>query len=121
VVDRFRVGGVVLAGGAAHVHSPAAGQGMNTGIADGFACARTLSLAVSGTSQEERLDAYARTRRVAALEVLTMTDRMTRAAFLSHGAARGTRNLGIRSASRVPPLASKLTLWASGLKRSPLR
>jgi hypothetical protein len=48
-----------------------------------------------------------------------MTDRMTRAAFLNHGGARATRNLGIRCASRVPTLESKLTLWVSGLKRSP--
>jgi 2-polyprenyl-6-methoxyphenol hydroxylase-like FAD-dependent oxidoreductase len=121
VVDQFRVGGVFLAGDAAHVHSPAAGQGMNTGMADGLEIARTLSMTTSSKRKEECLDAYASNRRVAALEVLKMTDRMTRAAFLSRGAARGTRNLGIRSASRVPPLASKLTLWASGLKRSPLR
>jgi len=121
VVDRFHVDGAFLAGDAAHVHSPAAGQGMNTGIADGLAIARALSTTTSSRRGEERLAAYARQRRAAALEVLTMTDRMTRAAFLSHGAARATRNLGIRCASRVPPFESKLTLWASGLKRSPLR
>src|SRR4051794_9959049 len=43
VADRFRVGAAFLAGDAAHVHSPAAGQGMNTGIADAYDLATRIA------------------------------------------------------------------------------
>ena len=42
VADRYRAGRIVLAGDAAHVHSPAGGQGMNTGIQDGYALGLSL-------------------------------------------------------------------------------
>ena len=47
VADRFRVGAVFLAGDAAHIHSPAAGQGMNTGIADAYDLATRLAAVVA--------------------------------------------------------------------------
>jgi 2-polyprenyl-6-methoxyphenol hydroxylase-like FAD-dependent oxidoreductase len=62
MVDRLRVRRVFLAGDAAHVHSPAAGLGMNTGIQDSYNLGWTLSAVLSGadealldTYQEERL------------------------------------------------------------------
>ena len=62
MVDRLRVRRVFLAGDAAHVHSPAAGLGMNTGIQDSYNLGWKLSAVLSGadealldTYQEERL------------------------------------------------------------------
>jgi 2-polyprenyl-6-methoxyphenol hydroxylase-like FAD-dependent oxidoreductase len=62
MVDRYRVGRIFLAGDAAHVHSPAGGQGMNTGMQDAYNFAWKLSAVLSGapaslldTYEEERL------------------------------------------------------------------
>ncbi|HTW39076.1 MAG TPA: FAD-dependent monooxygenase [Steroidobacteraceae bacterium] len=62
MVDRYRAGRVFLAGDAAHVHSPAGGQGMNTGIQDAYnlgwklaAVLRGVDAALLDTYQEERL------------------------------------------------------------------
>ena len=65
VADRFRVDRVFLAGDAAHIHSPAAGQGMNTGIADGFDIAAKLAAVLRGESDELTLDLYDQRRRAA--------------------------------------------------------
>jgi 2-polyprenyl-6-methoxyphenol hydroxylase-like FAD-dependent oxidoreductase len=62
MVDRFRVGRIFLAGDAAHVHSPAGGQGMNTGMQDAYNLGWKLAAALTGapaslldTYEEERL------------------------------------------------------------------
>ena len=62
MVDRYRSGRLFLAGDAAHVHSPAGGQGMNTGIQDAYnlswklaAVWRGADAALLDTYQEERL------------------------------------------------------------------
>jgi 2-polyprenyl-6-methoxyphenol hydroxylase-like FAD-dependent oxidoreductase len=62
MVDRYRVGRIFLAGDAAHVHSPAGGQGMNTGMQDAYNFGWKLSAVLSGapaslldTYEEERL------------------------------------------------------------------
>jgi 2-polyprenyl-6-methoxyphenol hydroxylase-like FAD-dependent oxidoreductase len=57
MVDRYRAGRVFLAGDAAHVHSPAGGQGMNTGIQDAYNLAWKLA-AVRGGAAPELLDSY---------------------------------------------------------------
>ena len=51
MVDRYRVGRVFLAGDAAHVHSPAGGQGMNTGIQDAYNLGWKLGAALNGASE----------------------------------------------------------------------
>jgi 2-polyprenyl-6-methoxyphenol hydroxylase-like FAD-dependent oxidoreductase len=57
MVDRYRVGRVFLAGDAAHVHSPAGGQGMNTGIQDAYNLGWKLGQVLAG-APEELLDTY---------------------------------------------------------------
>ncbi|GDY69138.1 hypothetical protein SAV14893_085310 [Streptomyces avermitilis] len=85
VADHYRVGRVLLAGDAAHVHSPAGGQGMNTGIQDGHALGRAFA-----TGQ---LDGYEARRRPVAQRVVAFTDRMTRIATTHSAIARGARNI----------------------------
>jgi 2-polyprenyl-6-methoxyphenol hydroxylase-like FAD-dependent oxidoreductase len=63
VAARFREGGVFLCGDAAHVHSPAGGQGMNTGIQDAANLAWKLALAVRGRAPGSLLDSYELERR----------------------------------------------------------
>src|SRR5215468_5713812 len=57
----------------------------------------------------------------AALEVVTFTDRMTTMATLRSPAARALRDAALAAASRIPPVRDLITLWVTGLKRSPLR
>ena len=58
VAERFRRGRVLLAGDAAHVHSPAGGQGMNTGIQDAVNLAWKLALVSTGRAAPALLDTY---------------------------------------------------------------
>src|SRR5207249_1695486 len=69
----YRVGRVFLAGDAAHVHSPAGGQGMNTGIQDALTLGGVLADVLSGRAPEEHLDSYQRRRRPVAAGVVAMT------------------------------------------------
>jgi 2-polyprenyl-6-methoxyphenol hydroxylase-like FAD-dependent oxidoreductase len=121
VADRFRVGGAFLAGDAAHVHSPAAGQGMNTGIADAYDLATRIVAVCTGQADEATLDGYERTRRAAALEVLRFTDRMTRMATLTGPLPRTARRVAMATVARLAPVQRRITTWISGLQRSPLR
>ncbi|MFE5191873.1 FAD-dependent oxidoreductase [Streptomyces sp. NPDC056628] len=94
VADSYRAGRLFLAGDAAHVHSPAGGQGMNTGIQDGYALGRALA---SGA-----LDTYETTRRPVAEQVVALADRMTRLATTRRPAARGVRNIALRVLGHTP-------------------
>ncbi|MET8948602.1 FAD-dependent monooxygenase [Streptomyces sp. NPDC004542] len=85
VAERYRSGRLFLAGDAAHVHSPAGGQGMNTGIQDAHALGRAF---VTG-----QLDGYEARRRPVAQRVVAFTHRMTRVATTRNPVARGARNL----------------------------
>ncbi len=120
VADRFRVGRVFLAGDAAHIHSPAAGQGMNTGIADAFDLATRIAAVHTGQAGESALDAYDRVRRAAALEVLAFTDRLTATAMLRNPAARAARRALAGTLGRLGPVRRRVAMWVTGLQRSPL-
>jgi 2-polyprenyl-6-methoxyphenol hydroxylase-like FAD-dependent oxidoreductase len=73
VADRYRRGGVFLAGDAAHASSPAGGQGMNTGIHDALNLGWKLALAGSSTDPRGLLDSYEAERRAIAHQVLALT------------------------------------------------
>jgi 2-polyprenyl-6-methoxyphenol hydroxylase-like FAD-dependent oxidoreductase len=101
LADRFCDGAVLLVGDAAHVHSPAGGQGMNLGLRDAEALSSALAEALRTGSQASLL-AYATDRREAAAKVLAMTDRLTRVATLANPLNRWVRNRLIAAASVVP-------------------
>lgn len=71
----YRSGRVFLAGDAAHVHSPAGAQGMNTGIQDAWNLGWKLALAVRGVTSEPLLDSYEAERWPIGRFVLRFTDR----------------------------------------------
>jgi 2-polyprenyl-6-methoxyphenol hydroxylase-like FAD-dependent oxidoreductase len=77
MVDRYRVGRVFLAGDAAHIHSPAGGQGMNMGIQDAFNLAWKLALCQQGLGQPVLLDSYHAERHPVAAATLAGTDTAT--------------------------------------------
>jgi 2-polyprenyl-6-methoxyphenol hydroxylase-like FAD-dependent oxidoreductase len=69
----FRSERAFLAGDAAHVHSPAGAQGMNSGIQDAINLGWKLALAAQGTASEALLDTYSQERRPVARAVLALT------------------------------------------------
>jgi 2-polyprenyl-6-methoxyphenol hydroxylase-like FAD-dependent oxidoreductase len=81
LVDRYRSGRVVLAGDAAHEHSPLGGQGMNLGINDAIALGRMLSRMHDGISLD-LLDSYDAMQRSIAKRVISITSWLTRAATI---------------------------------------
>lgn len=78
VADSFRKGRIFLAGDAAHIHSPAGGQGMNSGIQDAANLAWKLGLVVRGEAPAALLDSYEKERRTIALHTAEATDRAMR-------------------------------------------
>jgi 2-polyprenyl-6-methoxyphenol hydroxylase-like FAD-dependent oxidoreductase len=113
VADTYRAGRLLLAGDAAHVHSPAGGQGMNLGIQDAVALADALTSVLSG-GLETLLDEYSAARRPIALGVVALTDRLTRLATLPR-VLRPVRNAAIGLAGRVPAVRRTLAMRLSGL------
>ena len=73
--ERFRDRRCFLLGDAAHVHSPAGGQGMNTGLQDAYNLAWKLALVVQGRADEALLDSYEAERMPVAQRLLRSTDR----------------------------------------------
>jgi 2-polyprenyl-6-methoxyphenol hydroxylase-like FAD-dependent oxidoreductase len=108
VAARFREGGVFLCGDAAHVHSPAGGQGMNTGIQDAANLAWKLALVVRGQAPGSLLDSYERERRPVAKGVVSTTDRLTRLATVHSPLVRRLRNALILIAGRTGQLPRRL-------------
>jgi 2-polyprenyl-6-methoxyphenol hydroxylase-like FAD-dependent oxidoreductase len=73
LADRYRVGRVLLAGDAAHIHPPAGGQGLNLGVQDAVNLGWKLAAQVRGWAPETLLDTYHAERHPVAAEVLDNT------------------------------------------------
>jgi 2-polyprenyl-6-methoxyphenol hydroxylase-like FAD-dependent oxidoreductase len=112
IADRYRAGRVILAGDAAHVHSPAGGQGMNMGILDAMHLADALERAIDGDLAA--LDAYGAQRRPIARQVVALADRLTRLATVPPS-LRAMRNLMLRMLAVLPPVRRNLAWRLSGL------
>ena len=75
-VEKFSSGRCFLAGDSAHIHTPAGGQGMNTGIQDAYNLAWKLAFVLKGAAAERILDTYNEERLPNARRLLQTTDRM---------------------------------------------
>ena len=101
-VADYRAGRVFLAGDAAHVHSPAGGQGMNTGMQDAINLAWKLALVCRGVaSPEPLLGSYSAERSEVGREVLANAGRLTTIALMRGAVAQSIRN-HLASASLRP-------------------
>ncbi|MFI7075232.1 FAD-dependent oxidoreductase [Micromonospora sp. WMMD754] len=109
IADTYRSGPVLLAGDAAHVHSPAGGQGMNLGLRDAVALGDALA------AGPEALDAYAAERRPRAEEVLGFAAGLTRLAA-APPAVRPLRDLLLRVVSALPPARQRLAVRLAGFE-----
>ncbi len=100
--NKFSAGRGFLAGDAAHVHTPAGAQGMNTGIQDGYNLAWKIALAIRGKADVKLLDTYNEERLENAKHLLKTTDRF-------FGFAAGTDWLmNFFRLHVLPPLAKHL-------------
>ncbi|HVV22010.1 MAG TPA: rifampin monooxygenase [Pseudonocardiaceae bacterium] len=70
LAERYRVGRVLLAGDAAHIHPPAGGQGLNLGVQDAFNLGWKLAATIAGWAPPGLLDTYPAERRPVAADVL---------------------------------------------------
>jgi 2-polyprenyl-6-methoxyphenol hydroxylase-like FAD-dependent oxidoreductase len=116
LADKYRIGRVLVAGDAAHVHSPAGGQGMNTGIQDAVALGHALTSMLMQNAPDGALDEYERKRRQVAEHVVAMTDRMTRIATLRPGLGRVLRNTCLRILDHSSAFKRNLAMDLSELR-----
>jgi len=103
VAQTPRKGRILLCGDAAHVHSPAGGQGMNTGIQDSVSLAEALTKTLQARDATS-LDAWAAARHRIATEVVALTDRMTRVATMTSPVGQALRNMAVVIAGHLPPV-----------------
>jgi 2-polyprenyl-6-methoxyphenol hydroxylase-like FAD-dependent oxidoreductase len=124
MVPQLRVGRLLLGGDAAHIHSPAGGQGMNTGIQDMINLAWKLALVMGGRAPQELLDTYETERIPVMRRVLNQTEKIT-------DFATGEHPLLMRLFAELVPRIAKMkpvqdilpfviSELAIGYRRSPL-
>jgi 2-polyprenyl-6-methoxyphenol hydroxylase-like FAD-dependent oxidoreductase len=106
---RYRVGRAFVAGDAAHCHSPAGGQGMNTGIQDAHNLAWKLALADPGQPTEALLDSYEAERRPVAKGVLRKSGHILRAQTARFAGIDRLRKTVYPTVSRLPHLGARVT------------
>ncbi|MGO1056109.1 FAD-dependent monooxygenase [Crossiella sp. CA198] len=124
LAETYRSGRILLAGDAAHIHSPLGGQGMLTGIGDAENLAWKLALVVSGRAGQALLETYQAERRPLATEVLKRTTANTRLQTSDHVLARFLRERIMSPVVNLPPVQRWATalaaqLWVS-YRRGPL-
>ncbi|MFE8942714.1 FAD-dependent monooxygenase [Streptomyces sp. NPDC007856] len=98
LADRFRMGRVFLAGDAAHVHSPAGGQGLNTSVQDAYNLGWKLGAVLRGGAPEALLDTYEEERRANAAAMVTLSTGVHRGE-VRRGKATVQLGLGYRESS----------------------
>jgi 2-polyprenyl-6-methoxyphenol hydroxylase-like FAD-dependent oxidoreductase len=123
-VGDYRSGRVFVAGDAAHVHSPAGGQGMNTGMQDAFNLAWKLALVCRGEAAEALLDSYSIERSAIGDQVLKAAGRLTMIATMRNHFAQAARNLFGRLLFGLSPvrkaMVDNMSEISVGYDQSPL-
>ena len=124
MVEQLRVGRVFLAGDAAHVHSPAGAQGMNTGIQEAFNLGWKLARVMKGHAPDRLLDSYHLERHPIERDVLRQTSFVTHMAEAGHGPLKLLRERVMPALAALGPLRDAARLTVSELaiqyRRSPL-
>jgi 3-(3-hydroxy-phenyl)propionate hydroxylase len=124
MVEQLRVGRVFLAGDAAHVHSPAGAQGMNTGIQEAFNLGWKLARVMKGHAPDRLLDSYHLERYPIERDVLRQTSFVTHMAEADHGPLKLLRERVMPTLAALGPLRDAARLTVSELaiqyRRSPL-
>ncbi|KAF9963229.1 hypothetical protein BGZ70_007546 [Mortierella alpina] len=100
---------IFLAGDAAHVHSPAGGQGMNMGLQDSYNLTWKLALVMHGLAPESLLDTYELERQPVAAAIIKMSSRMLQMGLAQDWFRRTFRNVAIVLAPYILPYLSVST------------
>jgi 2-polyprenyl-6-methoxyphenol hydroxylase-like FAD-dependent oxidoreductase len=108
MVERYRRGRVFLCGDAAHIHSPAGGHGMNTGVQDAYNLAWKLALVTRKKAHESLLDSYDAERRPVAKTLLAETDAETRMGLWRSSIARDAMGLLFKLVGTLPPVRRRI-------------
>ncbi len=109
----YRSDHVLLAGDAVHIHTPAGGQGMNTGITDAHNLGWKLALVAAGRAPDSLLDTYGTERAPVAAQVLGLTHTLVRYATMTSPLKRMLRDVVIPPAARVRPVHRRaVQRWA---------
>ncbi|HET9078720.1 MAG TPA: bifunctional 3-(3-hydroxy-phenyl)propionate/3-hydroxycinnamic acid hydroxylase [Acidimicrobiales bacterium] len=103
IARRWRRGRVLLAGDAAHMMPPFAGQGLNSGIRDVDNLCWKLAAVVQGRASPGLLDTYEQERRPHARAMIRLSVRLGRVVMTSNRAVAGLRDRAVRGARRVAP------------------
>ncbi|QHC20341.1 FAD-dependent oxidoreductase [Streptomyces sp. GS7] len=111
----YRVGRVFLAGDAAHIHSPAGGQGMNVGLQDAANLSWKLTAVLKGHSPDSLLDSYQAERHPVGTQVLRSSGAIIRLALVQSAAGRAARGLAAQLINRLPPLSRRAIGNVSGI------
>ncbi len=114
-VPSYRVGRVFLAGDAAHCHSPAGGQGMNTGIQDAANLGWKLAAVVAGWGGEALLDSYQSERHPVGRSVLRSSGLLVRLALVRSRWGRAVRNVATGVVLGIPPVGRRIAGMISGI------
>jgi 2-polyprenyl-6-methoxyphenol hydroxylase-like FAD-dependent oxidoreductase len=115
-VPHYRVGRVFLAGDAAHVHSPAGGQGMNTGLQDAANLGWKLAAVAAGWAGDRLLDSYQAERHPVGQQVLRTSSALLKMGLMPGPAAlRASRNAAAAMMSKVAPVTTRMALTLSGI------
>jgi 2-polyprenyl-6-methoxyphenol hydroxylase-like FAD-dependent oxidoreductase len=106
---RYREGRIFLAGDAAHIHSPAGGQGMNTGIQDAVNLGWKMAYALTARGDAELLlSSYEAERRPIAKEMIAAAAQKLHAASASNPVARVLRDFAVSVVGHIPAVQKKL-------------
>jgi 2-polyprenyl-6-methoxyphenol hydroxylase-like FAD-dependent oxidoreductase len=109
VLESYRSGRCLLAGDSAHVHSPAGGQGMNTGIQDAVNLGWKLALHSRGIGSETLIDSYSEERAAVGRKVVSTTTRLTDVVTSRNPFVQAIRNTAIQLGSGIPMVQKMIT------------
>lgn len=108
LVSRYQAGRVCLLGDAAHIHSPAGGQGMNTGIQDGLNLGWKIALHELGRAGGKLIQTYPAERRPVAQGLLRTTDRIMKAGQFRASWRQALRNRFIAKLATTSKFGNRL-------------
>lgn len=115
IVNEMRHGNIFLAGDAAHIHSPAGGQGMNSGLQDAFNLVWKLALVIKGQAKPSLLDSYQSERYPVVNDIVKRTEYCTKTALFDDSFLIKLRKFSNKILRTEKPLSKKITLGITQL------